>query len=136
MMHLRVRVSISKKVGKLFSPSHFFSVRWVENERVAGRALQVLPNFKKAIEYYKSLAPSKQPQNNISYETLVQNCNEKLLTVRIHFFQDISRILNDQFLVLFQTDKPMIPFLCDSLQRIVRQLMLIFGLSTNWSLRP
>ena len=28
--------------------------------------------------------------------------------------------------MLFQTDKPMMPFLCDSLQRIVRQLMLIF----------
>ena len=28
--------------------------------------------------------------------------------------------------MIFQTDKPMMPFLWDSLQRIVRQLMLIF----------
>ena len=49
-----------------------------------------------------------------------------MLPVRIQFFQDVSRILNNQFLVIFQTDKPMMPFLCDSLQKIVRHLMLIF----------
>ena len=42
-----------------------------------------------------------------------------LVPVKMIFFADIARTLN-KFLVTYQTEKPMVPFLADSLEDILR----------------
>ena len=40
--------------------------RWIENEPVAERSVQVWESVQKVIKHYSSLAPSKRPKDNSS----------------------------------------------------------------------
>ena len=73
------------------------------------------------MNHWESLCKSKRP-NNKSYETLVKFRNNSLVPVRLQFFIDVSSQLRG-FLELFQTDKPMVPFLEDALSGVMRTLM-------------
>ena len=105
-------------------PKRFFSVRWVENDEVAERAIEVWENVCKTIKWYMNLVPSKQPKKNKQFEVLVKYNKNNLIIAHLNFFRDVAEILNG-YLVLMQTDKPMVPFLCDKLLEALRKLMCI-----------
>ena len=105
-------------------PKRFFSVRWVENDEVAERAIEVWPNVCKTIKWFKLQPSSKQPKKNFQYEVLGKYFENVEVIARFHFFRDISEILNS-YLVTMQTDKPMVPFLCDRLIEVLKKLMKI-----------
>ena len=73
-----------------------FVSRWVENE----------------------LPKSKQPGqgkvgNNTSFDHLVKSIDDPLIPVKVMFFEEVERKLNE-FLIPFQTNKPMAPFLVET----------------------
>ena len=104
-------------------PLRFCSHRWVENEIVARRAQVIWPKIVE-VKYWKTLPKSKQPgqgkpEKNKSYQTLLKNYTDPIVLLRIAFFEEISRKLN-KFLRRFQTDAPMVPFLVDTIEEVLR----------------
>ena len=108
----------------------FCGHRWVENEPVAKRGRAIWPKIREIVEYWLTKPKSKQPGQgkagaNTSYEHLCRVRNDPLIPVKLQFFEDVAKLLNS-FLVVFQTDKPMGPFLAEELEKIIRQLCAKF----------
>ena len=103
----------------------FCPTRWTENEDVAGRAISVWDQHVDVIGHYTKLSASKQPKNNSSYDTLRENINDKLMKVNVHIFKDIAHKMN-KYLKIFQTDAPMVPFMDDVLDSLLRNIMRYF----------
>ena len=49
-----------------------------------------------------------------------------LVPVKLLFFEEVAKKLNE-FLVVFQTDKPMAPFLTETLKDLIKTLMRKFN---------
>ena len=110
-----------KETGSEVFPLHFCKTRWVEDEIVASRAIQIWPDISKVIRHWLSLAKSKQPQNK-SFDVLVKHYTDPLMLIKLHFLKFIASILSP-FLRRFQTPKPIIPFLSTELDATLRQVM-------------
>ncbi|XP_065665582.1 uncharacterized protein LOC136087006 [Hydra vulgaris] len=111
-------------------PYMFCSTRWAENQSVAKKAIQVWSKVVLVVDYWKSLPKSKQPGygtsgQNTSFEHLSARANEVLVPLKLKFFEEISANLN-AFLVSFQTDKPMTPFLVVTLEELLRNFYAKF----------
>ena len=106
-------------------PTRFCPTRWTENESVAERAIDVLDNVKAVIEHFAREVPSKRPKDNSSYNSLVENQNDPLMKVKMCIFKEIAHKMNT-FLVMFQTEAPMLPFLSDTLEVLLRRIMGYF----------
>ena len=96
----------------------------VENEIVARRAEVIWPKIVEVVKYWKTLPKSKQhrqgnPKKNKSYQTLLKNYTDPMVLLRLAFFEEVSRKLN-KFLCFFQTDAPIVPFLVDTTEEVLR----------------
>ena len=120
-----LKLSVSGKF-----PLKFCATRWVENEDTAERAMLVWPDIILLINHFLSLSKSKQPKNNKSYDRLVKVFKDKLVPLKLMFFKEIAAILNG-FLRPFQTDNPMVPFLSDAYEELIRKLMKMFLLGST-----
>ena len=89
-------------------------IRWVENKLVADRAVIIRNDIVTLIKAFQSKALSKCPKDNKSYDNLVKCHLNSLISVYLHLFRDVATRLN-VFLVKFQTDCPMVPFLSDKI---------------------
>ena len=67
-------------------PLKFCDTRWIEDLRVAERALEIWTSILSLIKHFEGLSVSKRPQNNKSYDRLVQNRNDLLVPTKLHFF--------------------------------------------------
>ena len=101
-----------------------FHPSWVEDGPVADRAIILWTGIVKVITYFLSLKKYLQPDNKF-YATLVQHQKEELVIPRFCFFRFIANLLN-AFLVKFQSDTPLVPFVSKSLAAVVRELLRIF----------
>ena len=106
-------------------PLHFCKTRWVEDGLVAGQAIEIWGYVTKVVKYWLSLCKSKQPKNNNSYNTLVEHCKDPLMIAKLHFFKYLTSLLRP-FLVRFQTESPVLPFLAIDLDRMIRQVYGLF----------
>ena len=109
-------------------PLPFCKTRCVEDKNVAVRGIAVWPYMNEFIKHYQSLSQSKRPKNNKSYGLLVQSHTDRLMFAKMQFFHDIANILSE-FLTKFQTDNPVMPFLSDLLESILRRFMKSFILA-------
>ena len=97
-----IRSSIAGKLSQRFS-----GTRWVENEDSAEKVILVWPDIV-AFTKHLALCPSKRPKNNKSFGKFAQSVNDKLMIIKLTFFEEVAHILNE-FLWPFQTDNPMVP---------------------------
>lgn len=67
-------------------------------------------------------------EDNKSYQQLKFVINDPLIPVKFRFFVKTALVLN-KFLVLYQTKKPMVPFITQSLEEIVRSFASTFMLA-------
>ena len=70
---------------------------------------------------------SRQPQGK-SFTILKDSCNDPPMKTKLKFLEFVSNKLN-KFLRGYQTDQPMIPFLCNSLKEVLISLLQIFILN-------
>ena len=92
---------------------------------VAERGLEVWKTLTMVIKYQESLCKSKLPKN-ISYETLVKHCKDPLVPAKLQFFAFVASIFQP-YVLIFQTNSPMIPFMFSELEKIFNQLIrLVF----------
>jgi len=66
----------------------------------------------------------KDPKTK-SYTVVKEMCSDPLLTAKVNFFLSVAKQLAP-FLTAYQTDAPMLPFLCEDMQRMIRGLMQRF----------
>ena len=114
-----------RECGSTVFSMKFSQTRWIEDDSVAERAIELWPNIVKVIKYYQEQAPSYRPKNNKSYDTLVAHHTNQFIEARFTFFKYVASILK-VYLVQFQTDNPMVPFLSNAIERIFRLLMKMF----------
>lgn len=105
-------------------PLKFCQTRWVENVAAAERAITILPYLKSYVAGVSSLSQFTQP-SSATYLTMKSALQDKLLKARLLFFVSIAKDL-EVFLRVYQTDKPMLPFLHASLEGILDELLSRF----------
>lgn len=96
-------------------PPKFCEVRWIENVKVAERALELLPHVKKYIE--NSTLPK-----TATVEIVSAAVKDILMQAKIAFFSSVANILQP-FLTAFQTAHPVAPFLYDATVMVLEQLL-------------
>ena len=109
---------------KLF-PHGFSPTRWVENDVVADRGIQIWNVIVKLIKFILKKLESYGPKDNKLFDNLEQHYNNPLIKVKLHLFKDIAFILHE-FLVTFQSDNPMAPFVGMEIARIIKSLIRLF----------
>ena len=85
-----------------------------------------LPKIIEVVRFWKGLPKSKQPGKgkigqNTSFNCLAKAVDDPTIPLKLRFFEEIVISLND-FLVTFQADNPMVPFLTESLDNVLRTL--------------
>ena len=102
------RKDFVKLTGSTVFPLKLCPHRWVEDVVVAERAHQMWPNIKKFVSSFRA-TPKKAPQT-ASYATIKEACEDPLTVTKLEFFISVAKQLQP-FLLKFQTDAPMAPFL-------------------------
>ena len=101
-------------------PMKFCKTRWVENVAVLERALCVLPNM---TTYVKAVDAKKIPKPGTkTYETVRNACKDPLLEAKLQFALSVANEVTP-FLRLYQTDKPMIPFMAADLYNMMKNIL-------------
>lgn len=103
-------------------PKKFCTTRWVESADAANRALEIIGY----IETYVNDKNTKLP-TTFSVKNVKLALKDKLLKPKLAFFATIAEFL-ETFLKKYQTDKPMVPFLYNDLEYIIRTLTKRFVL--------
>ena len=117
------REDFEKVTGSSVFPLKFCSHRWLENIPVAERALLIWPNLE---TYVKKVNEKKVPNpRTVSFDVIKGACADPFIKAKINFFLSVARQLVP-FLTIYQCDKPMVPFLCDDLHRMIRGLLQRF----------
>lgn len=99
----------------------FCSTRWLEDVPVAERAICIWPCVQKYVAATLKLSKSKRPTCQ-SYINLCEYVDDPLVLAKLNFFVCIAKVLMP-YLELFQTDKPMMPYISDELQKILTNLL-------------
>ena len=94
---------------------------WVENERVANRAIEIWGDIAELIKLFAAKAPSKQPKDNASFNNLKGHYTNEFIIVYLHLFRDVAACLN-AFLIKFQTDGKMVLFFSKEIGGILCRL--------------
>lgn len=97
-------------------PLKFCSIRWTENSKVMERAVKTIPNIKKYV-----IACAKKPPNSKVYLSVKEFLKDSFLEVKLGFLQSISKDL-EHFLTIYQTNKPMLPFMHSDLYTMLKSL--------------
>ena len=97
-------------------PLSFCNHRWVENVKVCERALEIHSHVK----CYVESTNKKDPQTK-SYETIKQWVHDPLSKAKLLFAISVGKTV-ENFLTVYQTDKPMTPFLARDLEDLLRTL--------------
>ena len=108
----------------LVFPLSFCGIRWLENDPVAERAIEMVPYLTKMIEGYQKSETETEPAC-ASYLKIKHAVSDPLIAAKLAFFRSLALEVRE-FLVDFQTDAPMAPFLYREFGNIVRTVMKRF----------
>lgn len=95
----------------------FCSHHWLKNVTLSDRALQLWPHVKAYIELvHKGELPDPKTQ---SFEVVKNSAQDPLFIPKVMIFNSIAREMAP-FLTLYQTDKPMLPFLSGDIYNLMK----------------
>ena len=108
------------ETGSSIFPLKFCSRRWVENAKVCQRAIELYPQ----LQQYITAVNSKKYTNpkTKSFTIVSEGVKDPLMLPKLTCFLSVAKQI-EPFLVSFQTDSPMVPFLYGDLLKVVRSLM-------------
>ena len=115
------REDCSAITGSNKFPLPFCGNRWVKDKKVAERALQIWPDV---MVYIKETIKKLKGEVPVSYSfttirSAVQDC---LITAKLEFFVSTASIM-EPFLLMFQADAPLQPFIVSELKTLLETLM-------------
>ena len=91
-------------------PNEFCAHRWVENVPVANRAIEIHNDVVSFVNDVVEKTYGSRPIDTKSFEIVKDAVRDSLLTAKLSCFRSIASVI-DSFLIVYQTDKLMIPFL-------------------------
>ncbi|XP_060799406.1 uncharacterized protein LOC132901006 [Neoarius graeffei] len=104
-------------------PLKFCGHRWLENEPVLTRALEV---WDRVIKYVEAVVAKKVSHpNNTSFDVLLNARKDKLIKAKFQFFLAVSMAVTP-FLTKYQSDQPLLPFLVIDLKKLLKGLLRRF----------
>lgn len=110
------RASYLEITGSSLYPKKFCAVRWTENSDVIKRCLEMLPFLRKYTTEIKK--PPETEHFDFIKKILVE---DKTLEAKLQFSRMIAEEL-EEFLVLFQRNDPLLPFLHQEVFTLVKNL--------------
>ncbi|CAM4573936.1 unnamed protein product [Leuciscus chuanchicus] len=117
------REDYTKLTGTSLFPLPFCGHRWVENLPVAERAIEVWTKLK---EYVEAVRRKELPNpGTSSFDTIEAANKDPLILAKLQFFMALSRTFCP-FLKKYQTDEPVLPFLCRDLTELMMSLVRRF----------
>lgn len=117
------REDYTKVTGNSLFALKFCKHRWLENVLVAERTQSM---WDSVVKYVQSARAGKVPQpQNKSFETVQEFVADPFTTAKVAFFLSVAKQVTP-FLTLYQTDKPMLPFLATDLYSMLGGLMRRF----------
>ena len=85
--------------------------------------LEMWPHLK---TYVKAVAKNEVPTPTTkAFELIQQSTRDLLIEVKLNSFLSLAKVVTP-FLTVYQTDRPMIPFLASDLHTVVKQLLARF----------
>ena len=93
----------------------------MENKQVADRLIKIWPNIVKLFKFWNGLPKSKQPKSK-SYMNVKDVIGDVLYPAKLSFFSFVAGLMQP-FLLHYQTDDPMIPFLHDDFFSLLFSLL-------------
>ena len=114
------REDYTKVTGSSLFALKFCKHRWLENVLVAERTQCM---WGSVVKYVQSVMPGKVPEpKNKSFQTVQEFVADPFTTAKVAFFLSVAKQVTP-FLTLYQTDKPMLPFLATDLYSMLGRLM-------------
>ena len=101
-------------------PLLFCGTRWIEDQKVALRAIEIWDNVCQMCRFWESLPKRKRPSCK-SYQTVLSATKDLLTLVKFHFFSHITNILQS-FSTIYEYAKSMTPFIHDDLYQVLKDL--------------
>lgn len=123
------RADFSNITGSKLFPKKFCTTRWVESSSAADRALEIFDNVQQYVQSQNVKLPI-----NISVSSVKAACSDDLFKAKLAFFCTIASHL-ETFLVKYQSGKPMVPFLYEDLEKIIRNIITRFVKSSLTNLQ-
>ena len=115
------REDYTKMTGSQVFPLQFCGHRWLEDKRVAERAVEMWPSLTTYItEILKK--PKSQVPTSSSFSTVKSAVLNKLTTAKLEFFMSIAAAMRP-YLQTFQSDEPLLPIITSELEALLRTLM-------------
>ena len=115
------REDYTKITGSRVFPQQFCGHRWLEDKKVAERALEIWPNI--TVFITETL---KKPKNEIptsaSFATVRSAVQSHLTIAKLQFFISTAAIMKP-YLQVFQSDAPLLPFVTSELHALLQTLM-------------
>ena len=102
-------------------PLQFCGTRWIEDSGVAEKAIFIWKNVIKYINRVLS-GPKKKIPKCASFNELSEAIKDPLVIAKLHFFVNVAKLLKP-YLTLFQSEKPLVPFIGKELGKILKSIM-------------
>ena len=109
------RADFIRLTGSKLFPLKFCRIRWCENARVANRFLTIKENLTK---YCSDIKASPKVA---SFDNLQSMLKDPFLKAEISFFISVALIF-EPFLKRFQSEQPLLPYLCEELMELMTRL--------------
>lgn len=129
------RADYTAVTGSALFPLKFCSVRWVENQSVAGRAFDMLPHLKAYVKAVKHQQDTKRKESHPEFKrsfkavcdshpfsVVAKMVSDPLCGPKLSFFM-ASAASVEPFLREFQGEAPLVPFLYEEMTRLVTNAM-------------
>ena len=107
--------------GSEVFPLQFCGHRWLEDKRVAERAVEMWLSLTTYITEILKKLKSQVPTSS-SFSTVKSAVLNKLTTAKLEFFMSIAAAMRP-YLQTFQSDGPLLPFITSELETLLRTLM-------------
>ena len=105
-------------------PLPFSGTRWIEDKKVADRALEIWPNIAKYIGETLEKPISQVPSPS-SFATLSSAVQDNLIVAKLQFFASTASVMMP-YLQQFQGDAPLLPFTATEVTVLLETLMQKF----------
>ena len=110
-----------KKIKRGNTKCFFQHFRWVEDQKVGERIVEIWPSVIKIMNHWIFFPPSKQLKFR-SYEVVKGAINDPFTVTKLKFFCFTASPL-EPYLTIYQSEEPLIPFLYDDLQSLYKELL-------------
>ena len=108
--------------GSTVFPAKHCQTRWIEDVPVAKKAIDVFPPMVTYVETILKNPKKYTVPKTQAFEQVKKAVQDPLTLVKLHFFVSLAEEFLP-FLSKYQTDDPVLPFLCTDLEQLLRDLM-------------